>query len=195
VFLATATHVRKSIRREPHGSKDSRVSAERPYAAAWIDEPRHDGVWRTPPSPPSLHCLGLRPPTCSWCIRPTLLGIRRQIFWSQRVKGRGSPGRLGSYNCSLTEPSSLSRNGPENCQYGLHGRFLRDSVPAEQDHQRQVLVFGELGNIGSQPPPSALKSCTKSSDTLVVLVTYCCSACKRVRSASSTVRKSPIPSL
>src|SRR5258706_299468 len=54
---------------------------------------------------------------------------------------------------------------------------------------------GEAGNVGSQPPPSALKSCTRFSDTYVVLVAYCCSAYSNVRSASSTVRKSPTPSL
>jgi hypothetical protein len=54
---------------------------------------------------------------------------------------------------------------------------------------------GEAGNVGSQPPPSALKSCTRFSDTYVVLVAYCCSAYSNVRSASSTVRKSPTPAL
>src|SRR5258708_28559448 len=54
---------------------------------------------------------------------------------------------------------------------------------------------GEVGNVGSQPPPSALKSCTRFSDTFVVLVAHCCSACSSVRSASSSVRKSPTPSL
>src|SRR6266404_3246610 len=46
---------------------------------------------------------------------------------------------------------------------------------------------GKLGNVGSQPPPSALKSCTRFSDTLVVLVAYCCSACSSIRSASCPI--------
>jgi hypothetical protein len=75
--------------------------------------------------------------------------------------------------------------------------FSRHIARRERDYQGgpPLLPPGELGNIGSQPPPSALKSCTRLSDTLVVLVTYCCCACSRVRSASSTVRKSPTPSL
>src|SRR5258708_3414210 len=57
------------------------------------------------------------------------------------------------------------------------------------------MAFGGAGKVCSQPPPSALNNVTRSSATLVVLCDSCCSFCNRLRSASSTVRKSATPSL
>jgi hypothetical protein len=162
------------------------------------------GFWRTIKAP--LRELGLPPVRKQGCCDIRYRDIADHRFQPPRppiCAAKGSYGTLGQAAPSAPRltgfMSPLLAKGTSIYQY-YTGRGGPPWASARLRPDRYWRAWatsgsGRSGKVCSQPPPSALKSVTRSSDTLVLLVAYCCSFCRRLRSASSTDRKSVTPSL